>query len=305
MGTPEFALPSLDRLFEAGIDIAAVVTVADKPAGRGQQLTASPVKLRALTLGLPVLQPEDLRDGDFIQRLKDIAADLFVVVAFRILPPEVFTIPPLGTINLHASLLPKYRGAAPIQWAIIEGEKETGVTTFLIDEKVDTGQWLMQRSVLIGPEMTGGELHDLLARVGAEVLLQTVEGLYAGKLQPKPQQGQPTRAPKLTKEMTHIDWHQPVQRVYNFIRALSPYPGAYVFWNNKQIKILRAKVADEKPAGNHAPGTVMRISTNGDIYIATVDQPLIILELQPENRRVMTCSEFLRGYGLAIGDELI
>ncbi len=305
MGTPEFALPSLDALFAAGLDIAAVVTATDKPAGRGRHLMASPVKLRALTLGLPLLQPEELRDPQFIRRLQELSADLFIVVAFRILPPEVFTLPRLGTINLHASLLPKFRGAAPIQWAIIEGEKETGVTTFLIDEKVDTGQWLMQRPVLIGPEMTGGELHDLLARVGAEVLLQTVEGWYAGKLQPQPQQGQATRAPKLTKEMTHINWNQPAQRVYNLIRALAPYPGAYTLLRDKQIKILRTKLVDYNLANTKNPGTILRIDTNGDIFVATQDQPLIVLELQPEGRRVMTCSEFTRGYDLSIGDELL
>lgn len=304
MGTPEFAIPSLEKLCQAGIEIAVVVTVPDKPSGRGQQVHASAVKSIALTKGLTVLQPNDLRDPSFLQQLKSFSADLFVVIAFRILPPEVFTIPNLGTINLHASLLPKYRGAAPINWAIIEGERETGVTTFFIEEKVDTGQWLLQRPVLIGSEMTAGELHDQLADVGAETLLQTIHGVVVGGLKPKPQVGMATRAPKLTKEMGHVDWHQPAQRIHNLVRGLSPFPGAFSYLHGKHIKILRTRLLQEKGKAGNAIGSIIGIEKSGEIVITTDDGPLEIVELQPEGRRAMTSAEFLRGHPLSIGDQL-
>lgn len=303
MGTPDFAIPSLERLHHEGIEIAAVVTAPDKPAGRGQQMQASAVKIRALTMGLPTLQPKALDDAEFIELLGELAADFIIVVAFRILPPAVFRIPKFGTINLHASLLPKYRGAAPINWAIINGERETGVTTFFIDEKIDTGLWLMRYPVPIDADTTAGELHDRLAQVGAEVLLETVAGVAAGELKPKPQEGEFSRAPKLTRELGHIDWSRPAVAVHNLVRGLSPFPGSYSFLHGKLIKILRAKPVDSKRS-SAAAGSVLAIDRSGDILVSAGDGPLAVVELQPEGRRPMTASEFLRGHMVSVGDRL-
>ncbi|RPH89618.1 MAG: methionyl-tRNA formyltransferase [Calditrichaeota bacterium] len=206
MGTPDFAVPSLVKLMDAGQQLVGVVTVPDKPAKRGQKLQSSSVKAFARSKGLPVLQPQQLNDPVFLQQLTDWSADLFIVVAFRILPEEVLKIPRLGAVNLHASLLPKYRGAAPINWALIHGETETGVTTFFIDKNIDTGEILLQQKVSITPEMTAGELHDILADVGSDLVVRTAAGIEAGNLVAIRQSGEPTRAPKLTKEMEKIDW---------------------------------------------------------------------------------------------------
>ncbi len=300
MGTPEFALPSLNRLLDAGHDVAAVVTVPDKPAGRGRHLRPSAVKECALRLNLPLLQPEELRAPDFIKDLRRLAADLFVVVAFRILPPEVFTLPGIGTINLHASLLPKYRGAAPINWAIINGEQETGATTFFIDEKVDTGQWLMQCRVPIGEEMSAGELHDLLAEEGGELLLRTVAGLEAGSLKPRPQEGKITRAPKLTREMALIDWRRPAREIHNLVRGLSPYPSAWTLWRGKTLKIL--KVRPGPAEAQEQPGTLINAGGRGPLLAATGEGTLELVTLQPEGGKALTAADFLRGHSLKSGE---
>lgn len=300
MGTPEFALPSLNRLLDAGHDVAAVVTVPDKPAGRGRHLRPSAVKECALRLNLPLLQPEELRAPDFIKDLRRLAADLFVVVAFRILPPEVFTLPGIGTINLHASLLPKYRGAAPINWAIIYGEQETGATTFFIDEKVDTGQWLMQCRVPIGEEMSAGELHDLLAEEGGELLLRTVAGLEAGSLKPRPQEGEITRAPKLTREMALIDWRRPAREIHNLVRGLSPYPSAWTLWRGKTLKIL--KVRPGPAEAQEQPGTLINAGGRGPLLAATGEGTLELVTLQPEGGKALTAADFLRGHSLKPGE---
>jgi len=300
MGTPEFALPSLNRLLDAGHDVAAVVTVPDKPAGRGRHLRPSAVKECALRLNLPLLQPEELRAPDYIKDLRRLAADLFVVVAFRILPPEVFTLPGIGTINLHASLLPKYRGAAPINWAIINGEQETGATTFFIDEKVDTGQWLMQCRVPIGEEMSAGELHDLLAEEGGELLLRTVAGLEAGSLKPRPQEGEITRAPKLTREMALIDWRRPAREIHNLVRGLSPYPSAWTLWRGKTLKIL--KVRPGPAEAQEQPGTLINAGGRGPLLAATGEGTLELVTLQPEGGKALTAADFLRGHSLKPGE---
>lgn len=300
MGTPEFALPSLNRLLDAGHDVAAVVTVPDKPAGRGRHLRPSAVKECALMLNLPLLQPEELRAPDYIKDLRQLAADLFVVVAFRILPPEVFTLPGIGTINLHASLLPKYRGAAPINWAIINGEQETGATTFFIDEKVDTGQWLMQCRVPIGEEMSAGELHDLLAEEGGELLLRTVAGLEAGSLKPRPQEGEITRAPKLTREMALIDWRRPAREIHNLVRGLSPYPSAWTLWRGKTLKIL--KVRPGPAEAQEQPGTLINAGGRGPLLAATGEGTLELVTLQPEGGKALTAADFLRGHSLKPGE---
>jgi len=222
------------------------------------------------------------------------------VVAFRILPPEVFTLPGIGTINLHASLLPKYRGAAPINWAIINGEQETGATTFFIDEKVDTGQWLMQCRVPIGEEMSAGELHDLLAEEGGELLLRTVAGLEAGSLKPRPQEGEITRAPKLTREMALIDWRRPAREIHNLVRGLSPYPSAWTLWRGKTLKIL--KVRPGPAEAQEQPGTLINAGGRGPLLAATGEGTLELVTLQPEGGKALTAADFLRGHSLKPGE---
>ncbi len=304
MGTPEFALPSLKALLNSRHAVVAVVTVPDKPAGRGKKLRPSAVKQAAIEAGLPIMQPALLKDEDFLRQLRGFDADLFVVVAFRILPPQVFTIPPLGTINLHASLLPKYRGAAPINWAIMNGEKTTGVTTFFIEEKVDTGQILLQRQVPIDGDMTAGELHDELAIVGAEVLMETIDGIDRGTLQPLSQQGEATLAPKLTPDLEQIDWSQSAVVIHNRIRGLSPIPGCYTYWGGKRLKLLRSKMITESGRGKGMAGEIIAAEKDGLLQVQTGAGSLALLELQPEGKRPMSCAEFLRGYPLKVGEML-
>ena len=244
MGTPDFALPSLELLLKNNYRVAAIVTAPDKPRGRGQQVSFTPVKQCALKHSLPLLQPESLNDAAFISSLAAFHADLFVVVAFRVLPPQVFSIPAKGAFNLHASLLPKYRGAAPINWAIINGEKESGVTTFFLREKVDTGSIILQARVAIPETMTAGELHDTLSEVGAEIVLQTVRLIETGKAQPRSQDDAlSSPAPKIFKDDCRIEWNKPAAMVHNFIRGLSPHPAAWTVHDGTILKIYKA----EKP----------------------------------------------------------
>ena len=256
MGTPEFAVPSLKILLDNHQEVAAAVTVPDKPAGRGLQLSVSAVKQYALNYRIPVLQPTRMRDESFIRQLTELKPDLFVVVAFRILPPEVFSIPKLGAFNLHASLLPKYRGAAPINWAIIRGEKETGVTSFFLREKVDTGNIILQARVPIGSDETAGELHDKLADVGAEIVLHTVRLIEAGKISPKSQdEDLASLAPKIFKEDCKIDWQKPALDVHNLIRGLSPRPSAFTIYSGRSIKVYRTKIIADNQ--NKTPGEIL------------------------------------------------
>ncbi len=290
MGTPEFAVPSLEKLLSGRHTVRAVVTVSDKPAGRGRKLQQSPVKKLAQQHGLPVLQPEKLKDPGFLETLESFGADLFVVVAFRILPQEVLQIPPMGSVNLHASLLPRYRGAAPIQWAVINGDTKTGVTTFLIKPKVDTGDILLQRETPIGPEETAGELHDRLMEIGAWLVLETVDGLADGTLRPVPQpEGGYTRAPKIFREDGRIDFTKPAREVYNLVRGLNPVPGAWTIFEGKTLKIHRCRPpvpASETPSLEVNPERVL---------LHCMDGTLEVTELQPEGKRKMTTAEFLRG----------
>ena len=238
MGTPQFAVVSLNKLLAADKNVVAVVTASDKPAGRGLKLQASPVKKVALMAHLPVLQPDKLSDPDFIQKLSTFKADLFVVVAFRILPESVFTMPPKGTVNLHGSLLPKYRGAAPINWAIINGESETGVTTFFIRKEVDTGNIIATRAIPITANMTAGELHDFMAEVGADLLLETIRKIESATVKTTEQdETLSTKAPKIHREDCIINFNQSAQNVHNFIRGLSPYPAAYTYLKGKKIGV--------------------------------------------------------------------
>jgi methionyl-tRNA formyltransferase len=311
MGTPEFAVASLDAILQADYNVVAVITAPDKPAGRGMQLTESAVKKFAVAKGLPVLQPEKLKDPVFQAQLRALNADLQIVVAFRMLPESVWNMPPMGTVNLHGSLLPQYRGAAPINWAVINGEHETGVTTFKLQQDIDTGNILLQKPLAIRPDETAGEVHDEMKVLGAGVLVETIKGLEAGTLAEKPQvevlrdQGIPgsrlvfddaalKHAPKLSPETGRIDWNKPVSVIYNLIRGLSPSSAAFTLLNGKSLKIYRAeKEPVESPTA--APGAY---DTDGRTYLrfATPDGYIRVTELQLEGKKKMSSGDFLRGY---------
>jgi methionyl-tRNA formyltransferase len=299
MGTPEFAVPSLRILLDHSYEVSAVVTAPDKPRGRGQQMSFTPIKEFALYHHLLILQPENLKNSDFIADVQEVAPDLIVIVAFRVLPREVYTIPKLGSFNLHASLLPRYRGAAPINWAIINGEKESGVTTFFLHDKVDTGAVLLQARVKIGSDETAGELHDTLSEVGAEIVLQTVRLIELGKAQPRMQNDSlACPAPKIFKNNCRIDWKKSSRQIHDFIRGLSPHPASWTTHKGKTIKIYRAKIAETqlKTAG------IVLQRTNGTLLIGTGDGAVSILEIQQEGKRRLGIEEFLRGYEIEAGE---
>lgn len=312
MGTPEFAVASLEALVNAGYNIVAVITAPDKAAGRGMQLQQSAVKKWAVEHQLNVLQPAKLKDPDFLAELSSLKADLQVVVAFRMLPDVVWNMPPLGTINLHGSLLPQYRGAAPINWAIINGEKETGVTTFKLKHEIDTGDILLQESFPIGENETAGEVHDKMMKIGAALLVKTVEGVSNGTLNEIPQSsivnsqwptGDPQQAhthptelktaPKISTETCRINSSQPVEVVHNFVRGLSPYPGAFIILNEKMLKIYRSQKEVVFPAVTEG-----EYETDGKTFlkIACTNGYLHLLEVQLEGKKKMGIGEFLRGY---------
>jgi len=304
MGTPEFAVVSLQKLLDNKIPVVGVITGPDKPCGRGLQMQPTPVKKLARQAGLPILQPDKLREPQFIQRLREWQADLFLVVAFRILPPEVFTLPPLGTINVHAALLPKYRGAAPIQWAIINGETETGVTTFFIDEKMDTGEMILQRKTNLGDFETAGELHDRLAVLGADLLDETLAQIATGNVQRQPQAGESSRAPKITKAMAAIDWKKSAREIFNFVRGMNPAPGAFTNWQGRNLKIFRTHVIDEAGSGGEAGAVLKANSKEGEFIVQTGRGHLAINELQLEGKRRMAAAEFLRGHQIQNPEKL-
>jgi methionyl-tRNA formyltransferase len=311
MGTPEFAVASLDALLKAGYPVIAVITAPDKPAGRGMQLTVSAVKKYALENGLKILQPEKLKNPLFLEELQSLRADLQVVVAFRMLPELVWSMPPMGTVNLHGSLLPQYRGAAPINWAVINGEKETGVTTFKLQQDIDTGDILLQDRFPIGDQETAGEVHDRMKEIGARLLVRTVEGLAAGSLKEIPQDPvqlhpalpnspatiDPTaslkHAPKIFTETGKIDWNQPVTAIYNLIRGLSPFPAAFTHLDGKLLKIYRSE--KERMAPSIQPG---QYTTDQKTWLkfAAPDGYIRVTELQLEGKKRMKIEDFLRGY---------
>ncbi len=292
MGSADFSMPSLETLFKSKHNISALVTVQDKEKGRGQKLSTSPVKEFGLKNNIPVLQPEKLKDENFIQRLKDFNADLYVVVAFRILPKEVFTIPYNGSFNLHASLLPKYRGAAPIHWALINGEKKTGVTTFSLKEKVDTGNIYLQKEIIISDEDNLETLHDKLSELGAKAVLETVDMIESGNYNLFEQDNSlASPAPKITPETGKIDWTKPAEEIHNIVRGLSPVPCAYFYFNNKKIKVFKTKVLQKE---NSSPGKINQSKKN--LSVECGKDELEILELQLEGRKRMTAEEFLRGF---------
>lgn len=298
MGTPEFAVASLDALVKAGCNIAGVVTAPDKPAGRGMKLTESAVKKYAVENGLKVLQPEKLKNPEFLAALKSLNADLQIVVAFRMLPEIVWNTPPLGTINVHGSLLPQYRGAAPINWAVINGEKETGVTTFKLKHEIDTGDILLQESLPIGEDETAGEVHDRMKEIGAKVLVETVKGLAENRIAEQPQtlKLKPStlhHAPKIHTDTCIIHWDRPVETVHNLIRGLSPYPGAFTTLNEKILKVFRSKKEITYPKSTEGD-----YETDGRTYLkfACADGYLHLLEVQLEGKKRMSIDDFLKGY---------
>jgi methionyl-tRNA formyltransferase len=297
MGTPEFAVPMLEVLVNSEHKVVGVVTATDKPAGRGKHLQQSAVKKCALKHNLHILQPPKLKAPDFLEELKTLNADLFVVVAFRMLPQLVWGMPPMGTINLHASLLPQYRGAAPINWAVINGEKETGVTTFFIQQEIDTGKIIFTESIPIRENETVGELYAELMDLGAGVLLKSVNAIADGNYPQIPQDHitDVKQAPKIFKETCRIDFNRPVAEVYNFIRGLSPYPAAHTTLDGKGFKIYKTEKTTQ--AHNHTPGTY---STDGKtyVYFYCADGWLSITECQMEGKKRMKADEFLRGYKL-------
>ncbi len=300
MGTPEFAVASLDALVKAGCTIVGVITAPDKPAGRGMQLQQSAVKKYAVEHNLTVLQPGKLKNPEFIEELKALQADLQVVVAFRMLPEIVWNMPPMGSVNLHGSLLPQYRGAAPINWAVINGEKETGVTTFKLKHEIDTGDVLLQEHFPIGENDTAGEVHDRMKEIGAALLVKTVKGLAEGTLQERPQaEGHSPQntllyhAPKILTETCKIDFTKTAGEVHNLIRGLSPFPGAFTSLNGKTLKIYRS----EKELTNTGMAA-SEYKTDGKTYLkfACSNGFVLVKELQLEGKKKIAVEEFLRGY---------
>jgi len=300
MGTPDFAVASLDALVKAGCHIIAVITATDKPAGRGMKLTESAVKKYAVENSLPLLQPEKLKNPEFLDELRSLQADLQIVVAFRMLPEVVWNMPPLGTVNVHGSLLPQYRGAAPIHWAVINGEKETGVTTFTLKHEIDSGDILLQKKFPISENETTGEVHDRMKEIGAALLVETVKGLAEGNLQKLDQSSvissqSPVlhHAPKIFTETCQINWTESVDKTHNLIRGLSPFPGALTVLDEKILKVYRSK--KEMASHDYPPGTVL---SDGKTFLkfSCADGFIHILDLQLEGKKRMLTEDFLRGY---------
>lgn len=302
LGTPEFAVCSLDKICKDGFNVVAVVTMPDKPAGRGHKMFQSPVKEYAVQHEIPVLQPVNLKDEAFVEELRSYNADIFVVIAFRMLPKVVWTMPPLGTFNLHASLLPDYRGAAPINWAVINGEKQTGVTTFFLKHEIDTGDIISQQAIDIADDENVGSVHDRLMTLGANLTLETLNSIIAGTLKTTPQDdllkgAEPKPAPKIFKETCKLDFTKPVIEIYNKIRGLSPYPASYVDICDdttpepRQLKIFKAVIADKSASKN--PGEIS--IANDRLFIDAPDGTLEIQELQIQGKKKMSASDFIHG----------
>ncbi len=297
MGTPDFAVATLQALVKEHYNVVAVITAPDKPAGRGRKLNQSAVKKYALSNGLEVLQPTNLKNPEFLEKLKSYHADIQVVVAFRMLPKLVWDMPKLGTFNLHASLLPDYRGAAPINWAIINGEHKTGVTTFFINEQIDTGAIIKQEVANIPKDATAGELHDILMELGSRTVVETLQMIEQGKVHPIHQkEGEFNPAPKLNKEICRIQWNNPLEKVYNHIRGLSPYPGAWTILDNDgqqtEVKIYKAKMIPEQH--QLLPGSI--VATKKNLRVAVANGFLEITDLKMAGKRRMDAISLLNGY---------
>lgn len=298
MGTPEFAVPCLAALYEH-CDVIGVVTQPDKPRGRGQKLVPSPVKAWAEAHGLPVWQPKRIKEEDFTAFLEEQKPDLMVVVAFgQILSQRILDIPPYGCINVHGSLLPRYRGAAPMQWCVIDGEKKTGITTMFMDAGLDTGDMLLKAEFPIGPDTTLEEVHDGLMALGAKVLIDTLEELSAGTLKRIPQTGESNYAPMLTKETGHIHWQDCAQKIHNLVRGLDSWPGAYTFLAGKKYKIWRTRCTTEKTEAQ--PGTILRADKKEGLFVAVGDGVLEITELQAPGKKRMAAKDYLNGHAIAL-----
>lgn len=303
MGTPDFAVPCLEKLINSEDTVAGVFTQPDKPKGRGYELAPPPVKVCAVENNIPVFQPKSMRDGEALDIINSLNADLIIVVAFgKILPPEILSSVKYGCINIHASLLPKLRGAAPIQWSIINGESETGVTSMQMDEGLDTGDMLIKKSVNITENMNAGELHDELSALGAEVLSETIASLKAGTLNPQEQDNSLSNyASMLSKELCPIDFNKPAVDVHNKIRGLSPWPVAITLINGKKVKIHKSRLSSEKSSGISGEAT----ETDGKLIVACGDGNCIeILEVQAEGKKKMCTADFLRGHKIAKGTVL-
>lgn len=300
MGTPEFAVVSLQQLVEQGYQVVAVITAPDKPAGRGLQLQASPVKAYAQSVGIPVLQPEKLKNPDFLEVLASYQADLQVVVAFRMLPEVVWNMPAFGTFNLHASLLPQYRGAAPINWAVMNGETQTGVTTFFLQHEIDTGHIIFQETEPIYPHDTAGTLYERLMHKGAALVVRTVAAVSAGNYPQIPQQEalELKLAPKIFRETCEINWQQPAENVRNFVRGLAPYPAAWTALQGKTCKVFATTVLPPD-TDTRTPGT-LRSDGKNYLHIRCSDAWLAIDDLQLEGKKRMPVPELLRGFRLAV-----
>ena len=301
MGTPAFAIPTLEKIHQSRHKVVGVVSQPDRPRGRGKKLLPTPVKKYALEHNLsPVLQPEKMKNPDFHAQLRALNADIFVVVAFRILPEAVFAMPPKGTVNLHPSALPKYRGAAPLNWTIINGETETAITTMFIQKEIDAGNIIFQQKMAVLPDDTAGTLHDRLAATGADLILESLDVIEKGTVQIQPQNHEKaTPAPKITKEMCRLNFAQPARRVRRWIHGLSPFPGAFAHYEGKIVKFFKAEVIAES-GQIEAPGVILK-AQNDDLWIACSPGVIAIRELQMQGKKRLKTTDFLRGRPLRTG----
>lgn len=300
MGTPEFSVPTLSALIESDHEVIGVVTQPDKPKGRGKQMVATPVKAKALEYNIPVYQPRRVRDPEFLEIMKDLAMDVAVVIAFgQILPKAFLELPPLGCVNIHASLLPKYRGSAPIQWTVIDGETMTGITTMQMDTGVDTGDMLLKEEVVIEADETGGSLHDKLMVLGGPLVLKTLDGLVDGSIQPiKQDDASANYIPMLSKELGNIKWSDEAVVIERLIRGLNPWPSAYTGLNGKLLKVWEATVIEHHQASE--PGTVIQVDKQG-ILVACGQGALMLTSVQLQGKKRMAAADFVRGYKVEVG----
>ncbi len=305
MGTPEFAVPSLEMLINEGYEVIAVVTQPDKPKGRGNKLAAPPVKEFALEHGITVLQPAKIKTPEFVGQIRELGPDLLVTAAYgKIISKEMLDVPTLGCINVHGSLLPAYRGAAPIQWSIINGEKVTGITTMFTDVGLDTGDMLLKKEIEISSDMTAGELHDAMAVLGAQVLKETLSELKKGTLVRKPQDDSlSSYAPIITKEVGLMDWNKTAQQVHDLVRGTSPWPGAYTFLNESKMRVWKTCVSTMENNKSHLPGEIVKVDDNG-LLVKCSDGYIVISELQFDSSKRMKVSDYLRGHKISIGEKL-
>lgn len=304
MGTPEFAVPSLKMLVEEGYEIAAVVTQPDKPKGRGNKMAAPPVKEFALEHNIEVLQPQKIKTPEFVETIRAIKPDLLVTAAYgKILSKDLLEVPPFGCINVHGSLLPAYRGAAPINWAVINGEKATGITTMFTDVGLDTGDMLLAKEIAIDPDMSVGELHDKMAVLGAEVLKDTLAALKSGELERKPQEDAlSSYAPLMTKELGLIDWNKSAQQIHDLVRGTDPWPGAYTFLNGNRMRIWRTALIPGKTS-DLAAGQIEEVNNDG-ILIKCTDGYILVKELQFDSSKRMSVSDYIKGHKIDAGEKL-